>query len=131
MLQPCHLTTLVYLSVLYSTHSYRTAYKIFNVAVHFGYFPVLALLWPDTSDLILPFEVEMFWIHHYVLAAYPVYSVLINRFPLDHHNMHYYWLAMAYNGFVHYLVQTPAGFISGTNVECAPRSRLCQCERIH
>ena len=115
--------------MLYSTDNYRRAYKIFNVAMHWGYFPFLAVIFPDTNDLILPYEVEMFWIHHWVLLAYPLYTILVNRFPLDRHNSYYYWLAMGFNGFMHYLVQTPAGFVSGINVECAYlfRSHASDC----
>lgn len=118
LLQPCHVTTLIYLIVLFSTDNYRRAYKIFNVSMHWGYFPLLAVIFPDTADLDLFFEKEMFWIHHWVLLFYPLYSIWSNRFPLDRHNSYYFWLAMGFNGFMHYLVQTPAGFISGVNVEC-------------
>jgi hypothetical protein len=58
-------------------------------------FRLLALLFPDTSDLLFPFQTYIFWIHHYTLLLFPLVMLWTGRYPLERENHYWFWIAIA------------------------------------
>jgi len=118
MLQPCHLSTLCYAVCLWDTNNYERSRKLFNIAIHYGFFTLLAIVVPDLINKTDILELEIFWIHHYILLVMPLYEIWINRFPLSNNDSYWYWYwaAVAYGGFAHFAAQNPAALVSGINV---------------
>eukprot|EP01111_Echinosteliopsis_oligospora_P007076 TRINITY_DN2166_c0_g1_i1.p1 TRINITY_DN2166_c0_g1~~TRINITY_DN2166_c0_g1_i1.p1 ORF type:complete len:281 (-),score=53.34 TRINITY_DN2166_c0_g1_i1:19-861(-) len=114
MLQPCHAATALYLYCMY-TSNHKRATKVFQIALHYMFFTALAIALPDTKQLILPFEIENFWIQHYVLLFTPLYLLISGRFELKP-SWRLTAMAIGLGGYFHFLAQCPAGLLTGVNV---------------
>jgi len=67
----------------------------------------------DTRDLHLPFEVEVFYIHHWVLVSSPYIIMWLKHVPLYNPRVMYAWLVLlAY----HFHVLLPASVMFGANI---------------
>jgi len=115
MLMPCHFATLCYLYSMYTTN-YRRANTMFNIAIHFMFFTVLALALPDFTHFSLFGEVFNFWAHHWILLIVPLYLLVSGHYIIDQRDSYYFLLAVGLGGLVHFDIQAPAGFLSGLNV---------------
>eukprot|EP00128_Syssomonas_multiformis_P006368 Colp12_sorted_trinity150504_noHs@31214 len=79
LLYPCHIVTNLLLYSLFMRHrNYKRACTIFNTLLFYSHFSGLALLFPDTSDVVWPFQEVAFWGHHIVLFVLP-YILLVNE----------------------------------------------------
>ena len=76
MIQPCHVILLLQGIALYSTGSTGVVISLCVLPALTG--TLLAMLFPDTGGLDQPFEMESYWIQHYLIQAVPLY-LLIRR----------------------------------------------------
>jgi len=116
MLQPCHITTCLYLFCLY-TKNHHLGNRVFQLSIHYMFFTALALLVPDLNQLHLPFEQSNFWIQHWALLGAPLVMLLISR---RYHPMAPSFknslLAIGLGGLFHFDVQLPLAFLTGVNI---------------
>ena len=74
LLQPCHIITLFQaISLLYNS-SFTVLLSLLSLPMIVG--SGGAFLFPDTSGLDQMFEVEAFWVQHYLLQSIPLYLLL-------------------------------------------------------
>lgn len=79
-IQPCHLTCFVEgIALLLNPQesSIPTFIAIYLLPSLFG--ANLALIFPDTVGLELPYELELFWIEHWLIVIVPLYLLLRNN----------------------------------------------------
>jgi len=115
MLMPCHSVTLCYLAAMYA-RKHSTGEFIFNIAIHYMFFTWLALLLPDRRGLTQFFEIENFWVHHWMLFIVPIYLIFSLHYKVDHVDHYHYKLASGFGALLHFNVMSLAGLISGHNV---------------
>ena len=76
MIQPCHVILLLEGIALYSTGTTGVVISLCILPALTG--TLLAMLFPDTGGLDQPFEMEAYWLQHYLIQAVPLY-LLIRR----------------------------------------------------
>ena len=76
MIQPCHVILLLQGIALYSTGTTGVIISLCVLPSLTG--TMLAMLFPDVGGLDQPFEMEAYWIQHYLIQAMPVY-LLVRR----------------------------------------------------
>lgn len=76
MIQPCHVILLLQGIALYSTGTTGVIISLCVLPSLTG--TLLAMLFPDTGGLDQPFEMESYWIQHYLVQAVPLY-LLVRR----------------------------------------------------
>eukprot|EP01113_Clastostelium_recurvatum_P036298 TRINITY_DN5156_c0_g1_i1.p1 TRINITY_DN5156_c0_g1~~TRINITY_DN5156_c0_g1_i1.p1 ORF type:complete len:297 (+),score=78.69 TRINITY_DN5156_c0_g1_i1:43-933(+) len=116
MLQPCHVTTCLYLFCWYTSDHHLGA-RVFQVSVHYMFFTALALAVPDLAQLKLPFEQTTFWVQHWALLIAPILMLLVSRryHPLTP-SFKNSLLAIGLGGLFHFDVQLPLAFVTGVNI---------------
>jgi len=112
---PCHMATLCYLYCLY-TKSKMNAEFMFNIALHYMFFTLLAILLPDHAGLTQPGEIFNFWVHHYILLLIPIHIIFTKHYNLNSSNAFFYRMAACLGGLFHYNVYVLLGLTSGHNI---------------
>ncbi len=101
--QPCHLIILSQGLALIRDNENSVISQLLLIPTLAG--TSLALFFPETEDLVQPFEEQLFWVEHYALQLLPLY-LLLRRNGLFLKNVSIYtalsgaWVLMCY----HYLV---------------------------
>jgi uncharacterized membrane protein YwaF len=62
----------------------------------------LALVAPDTSDLIFPFQVALYWFQHLALILAPCILIWTGRFPVERHDLYWWISAVIWQAFFAY-----------------------------
>ena len=82
--------------------------------------PICAMLFPTTDPLILPFEVETYWIQHILIILVPLYFLMIDdghgyrpHRPLD---LKWYLRSFLLWSFWHFVVMMWTGYWTLANV---------------
>lgn len=76
MIQPCHVILLLQGIALYSTGTTGVVISLCVLPSLTG--TLLAMLFPDTGGLDQPYEMDAYWIQHYLVQAVPLY-LLVRR----------------------------------------------------
>ena len=76
MIQPCHVILLLQGVALYSTGTTGVVISLCILPALTG--TLLAMLFPDTGGLDQPFEMQAYWLQHYLIQAVPLY-LLVRR----------------------------------------------------
>lgn len=74
MLQPCHQILLLQGIALLSKSKTGVLITVFILPALTG--TLLAMLFPETVGLDQPFEMEAYWLQHYLIQAMPIYLLL-------------------------------------------------------
>jgi len=131
MLQPCHV--LCFLNVVLLAippESYpRFSTALFRFLVYFLPGPTVAVLFPVTNTLLLPFEVAVYWLEHFFLLFVPLfYLVFKSRLASMYENSSFvftmepffdpFWPAASIGiwAFYHLCVLLPIGEITLANI---------------
>lgn len=83
LIQPCHVILLLQGIALYSNHA-------IGVILSLGILPaltgtLLAMLFPDVEGLDQPYEMEAYWLQHYLIQIVPIYLLIkSNAIALKH-----------------------------------------------
>jgi len=140
LLQPCHVLSAVQIYLLASP-LHKHTHLIYRVQMCLMHGPLLAMLFPVTDTLLLPFEVEMYWIQHSALVLTPLYLYfhLQNQSPLKM-ELHAadVSLSMAVFLIYHVYIVQPIAVATGVNISCmlcpattdpmyGPNYVLCAC----
>jgi len=121
LLNPCHVTSLVQMYLLaVPSESWSGNQTIYKCMLHTLHGPLAALLFPVTSCLILPFEVEIYYIQHWLILLIPLYLLMIE----DGHgyqshpvlDLHWYLKAYWVWSLWHWVVMMWTGYLTLANV---------------
>ncbi|KAF9114976.1 hypothetical protein BGX27_009304 [Mortierella sp. AM989] len=82
LLQPCHMSAMLLIIILLGPKEKKWPHVLLNIYFHIMWGTMLALLSPDLRDYDLFFEVENFYIEHYLLLLAPVYMIWSNRYVI-------------------------------------------------
>jgi len=74
MIQPCHMILLLQGIALFSTGVSGVLISSFMLPALTG--TLLAMLFPETAGLTQPFEMEGYWLQHYLIQSVPIYLLL-------------------------------------------------------
>ena len=74
MIQPCHVILLLEGLALYMDNTLSVIISLFILPALVG--ALLAMLFPDTSGLDQPFEMQAYWLQHYLIQSVPIYLLL-------------------------------------------------------
>lgn len=74
MIQPCHIILLLQGIALFSTGVSGVLISSFMLPALTG--TLLAMLFPETAGLTQPFEMEAYWLQHYLIQSVPIYLLL-------------------------------------------------------
>lgn len=126
---PCNMNWLLLFALsFYPGLSWSASHLLLQMCVSFSGLAVIALLVPDTSDLVLPFEVPYFFISHALLSIYPFYFVATGQIstlppvtgPKQHAVLEYFlvWWSIACStfGLFYFGIVTPLSVYSGINL---------------
>lgn len=78
MFQPCHMTLLFQALALWSTDKFGVEIGVLLLPMTLG--SLMAILWPATDGLNQPFELESFWVLHFLIQATPLYLLIRKNF---------------------------------------------------
>jgi len=115
MLYPCHIITLCELYLIYGKNAQRL-HHVFNVTIFYTFLTSLALMFPDTSSLHLPFHHTVFWTQHILIYVLPFYYTLTKRFALDQSDTYYWLLGISTTGIFIWNVELLASMATSINV---------------
>jgi len=115
LLQPCHVNTMIMLIVIYGSQSISDL--AFNVFLHEGIWATaLAVMFPLSRYYYPnPFELENYYIQHYVLIFIPFFYTYIERHEIEMSNRMSIITAAAIVLY-HYVVLLPFNLYFKTNV---------------
>jgi len=78
LLNPCHVTSFLQMYLLaVPSESWSGNQTMFKLMLHTLHGPLAAILFPTTECLILPFEVEIYYIQHWIIILVPLYLLMI------------------------------------------------------
>eukprot|EP00158_Paraphelidium_tribonemae_P008731 Partr_v1_DN28663_c0_g1_i3_m49702 putative NA len=116
LFQPCHVNTFAYAILFMLDPLTPLPHVIFNVMLHLNWGVVLALLQPDTRDYTMMFEVEFFWIEHWLLMLIPLYCIVTRKYFVFDLTASFaagsFFLKAAY----HSIFMAPIALVSGINL---------------
>ena len=95
LIQPCHIICACEAyAMLFPTSPYSTFIAIYLLPAMSG--SIMALIFPENDDLQLPFEVEIFWIEHWLIVLLPIYLLIRqNGIVIKYANMrHWHTIAI-------------------------------------
>lgn len=124
LLNPCHVLTVTNILVLAAyiggraqSPSWQILHRLNCFLIHC---PIAAMLFPVTNTLLLPLEVETYWVQHILVAVAPIYNtILLTREYGGKISRGYFSSAMityAIFCFYHFIVLQGASLASLANV---------------
>lgn len=103
MIQPCHVILLLQGIALLSTDTTGVLITSFILPALTG--TLLAMLFPETGGLDQPFEMEAYWLQHYLIQSVPIYLLLRrNGLALRHTNMKSGFVGIWILAFLHFFL---------------------------
>eukprot|EP01113_Clastostelium_recurvatum_P046460 TRINITY_DN8146_c0_g1_i1.p1 TRINITY_DN8146_c0_g1~~TRINITY_DN8146_c0_g1_i1.p1 ORF type:complete len:293 (-),score=49.80 TRINITY_DN8146_c0_g1_i1:33-878(-) len=115
LLHPCHIMSLMDVYLLIGK-SPKLLHWIYNVSAFYTFFTVLALVFPDTSMLYLPYHIHVFWIQHIVVLLVPIYMLGTRKLTLDLFDNYFFIVAACVADLFFVNVQGFAGYLTSVNV---------------
>lgn len=76
------------------SRNHRRAEFVWNLLVFYTEFPLLALLFPDTSDVVFPLQTEVYWAQHVLLVTTPLILYFTKRYHIERVSHHWYFVAV-------------------------------------
>jgi hypothetical protein len=115
LLMPCHIMSHLCFFLSFVPESSEAINQLSFTALLLNWVTWPALLFPDTSDLVLPFEKEHFFIYHWILLTLPACWVLRRRFNI-YSGLPPFFAAMSLLLILETHLGTPVAVMSGSNV---------------
>lgn len=107
ILQPCHILCLIMMFLLAApaTNSRALTY-LFRVHIYFLHGPIVAIIFPVTNTLFLPFEVSTYWLEHFFLMIIPLYLLRQGGVFTMEKTMDLTWPLMSFGiwGIYHFII---------------------------
>ncbi|KAJ8658901.1 hypothetical protein O0I10_005283 [Lichtheimia ornata] len=115
MLQPCHMSALLLISVM-SAPEKMISKVLFNVYLHTQFGGYAALAFPDTRDHRLFLETFNFFAEHILILAAPIYMIYSRRYPVLPPSPSMALLSFFIYGFFHTPLLHACALKSGLNL---------------
>ena len=103
------------LYVIWSSN-HRRAEFVWNLLIFYTQFPLLALLFPDTSDVVFPFQTEVYWAQHILLVCTPMILFFTKRYHIERVSHHWYFVAVLLGIWYCYGVQLAMAMVLRVNI---------------
>ncbi|KAK3808940.1 MAG: transmembrane protein [Linnemannia elongata] len=116
LLQPCHMSAMLLISILAGPKEKKWPHLFLNIYFHIMWGTMLALLSPDLRDYDLFFEVENFFIEHYLLLLAPVYMIWSNRYVIWPFSMDVALMSFSLFALYHSFILSTMALIKGQNL---------------
>ncbi|KAK5821630.1 TMEM164 family-domain-containing protein [Linnemannia elongata] len=116
LLQPCHMSAMLLISILAGPKEKKWPHIFLNIYFHIMWGTMLALLSPDLRDYDLFFEVENFFIEHYLLLLAPVYMIWSNRYVIWPFSMDVALMSFSLFALYHSFILSTMALIKGQNL---------------
>lgn len=121
LLNPCHVTSGLQIYLLAMPADYFAWHNdAYVVMLHLLHGPMAAIAFPVTEPLVMPFEVEIYWIQHFIILMVPAYFLLCNdgHGYQAHQVLDLQWLFASYLIWSawHWLVMMWIGYVTLANV---------------
>lgn len=124
MLMPCNAIWCLHALHAFGGLGNNASHILCQLIVTYVGLPIVAIVVPDFSDMVLPFEREFFYVHHALLIIYPVYYVGSGKASISGDGTasvaanfaRWYGLASAAFGLFYFAVVTPLAIHSGFNL---------------
>ncbi|KAG0056375.1 hypothetical protein BGZ83_005291 [Gryganskiella cystojenkinii] len=116
LLQPCHMSAMMLISILAGPKDKKWPHLLLNVYFHIMWGTMLALLTPDLRDYDQFFEVENFFIEHYLLLLTPVYMIWSNRYVIWPLSMDVALMSFSFFALYHSAVLSSMALFHGQNL---------------
>lgn len=103
LLQPCHVICFIQGIALLRNDHVTILISLFVLPALIG--TLLAMLFPETNGLDLPFEIESYWIQHYFIQLVPIYLLIkANGLGLKYFSFKSVLMGVWILTFAHYIV---------------------------
>ncbi|KAF9908280.1 hypothetical protein EC991_009924 [Linnemannia zychae] len=116
LLQPCHMSAMLLITILAGPKDKKWPHILLNIYFHIMWGTMLALLSPDLRDYDLFFEVENFFIEHYLLLLAPVYMIWSNRYVIWPLSMDVALMSFSLFALYHSFILSTMALIKGQNL---------------
>ncbi|KAK3810775.1 MAG: TMEM164 family-domain-containing protein [Benniella sp.] len=116
LLQPCHMSALMLITVLAGPKDKKWPHILLNIYFHIMWGTMLALLSPDLRDYSLVFEVENFYIEHYLLILVPIYMIWSNRYVIWPVSMNVALMSFSLFALYHSFILSSMALLKGQNL---------------
>ncbi|KAG0379449.1 hypothetical protein BGX24_000335 [Mortierella sp. AD032] len=116
LMQPCHMSAMLLISILAGPKDKKWPHILLNIYFHIMWGTMLALLSPDLRDYDLFFEVENFFIEHYLLLLAPIYMIWSNRYVIWPFSMDVALMSFSIFALYHSFILSTMALIKGQNL---------------
>ncbi|KAI8346834.1 transmembrane protein [Mortierella sp. GBAus27b] len=116
LLQPCHMSALLLIIIMAGPKNQKWPHIMLNIYFHIMWGTMLALATPDLRDYNLFFEVENFYIEHYLLILVPIYAVWSNRYVIWPVSMDVTFMSFSLFALYHSFVLSTIALLKGQNL---------------
>ncbi|XP_021944465.1 transmembrane protein 164 isoform X2 [Folsomia candida] len=108
LLNPCHVITAIQIYLLAATPS-RFVTALFRIHLNFLNGALLALVFPVTNTLFLPFETEIYFIQHFMMLVTPYYLLRVGGAYNVEKFKDFSWTYMGYAVMIlyHFIILMP------------------------
>ncbi|KAF8924125.1 TMEM164 family-domain-containing protein [Dissophora ornata] len=116
LLQPCHMSAMLLIVILSGPKNKKWPHILLNIYFHIMWGTMLALLAPDLRDYNLFFEIENFFIEHYLLLLVPVYMIWSNRYVIWPVSMDVALMSFSLFALYHSMILSTMALLKGQNL---------------
>ncbi|KAI3646479.1 hypothetical protein MP228_009407 [Amoeboaphelidium protococcarum] len=116
VLQPCHITNLMYIYLLTLDTRRKLPHIMFNILLHLSWGILLAVVQPDLRDSHQFMEKHFFWYEHIILLALPIWCMWKKRFYVMPLQMNLALASFLGLAVYHSLILATVSLLSGVNV---------------
>ncbi|KAG0371281.1 TMEM164 family-domain-containing protein [Gamsiella multidivaricata] len=116
LLQPCHMSAMMLIIILAGPKSKKWPHILLNVYFHIMWGTMLALLSPDLRDYDLFFEIENFYIEHYLLLFVPFYMIWSNRYVIWPVSIDVAFMSFSLFALYHSFILSSMALLRGQNL---------------
>ncbi|KAG0321506.1 hypothetical protein BGZ99_003889 [Dissophora globulifera] len=116
LLQPCHMSAMLLITILAGPKDKKWPHVLLNIYFHIMWGTMLALLSPDLRDYNMFFEVENFFIEHYLLLLVPVYMIWSNRYVIWPASLDVALMSFSLFALYHSMILSTMALLKGMNL---------------
>ncbi|KAI1317903.1 hypothetical protein EDD11_007565 [Mortierella claussenii] len=116
LLQPCHMSAMMLICILMGPKNKKWPHILLNIYFHIMWGTMLALLSPDLRDYNMFFEIENFFIEHYLLLLTPFYMIWSNRYVIWPVSMDVALMSFSFFALYHSFILSSVALLKGQNL---------------
>ncbi|ORX88059.1 hypothetical protein K493DRAFT_290848 [Basidiobolus meristosporus CBS 931.73] len=116
LLQPCHVSLVILLTVLICPKTWRLPHVLFNVYLNIMWGTILALLFPDYRSYTLFLEVENFILEHWLILLTPLYIFYTRKVAVWKPSVSMTLASHCFYALYNVVILLPFALVSGQNL---------------